>query len=169
MTRLVAFRGERYWLIGGTLVLPHHCDIEGNPTLEALLAPEESFAHIFGSEILRFGEVIGTSDELIDVIAGAPTARIKMADAFNLPLRCEPEEGMLPTQIWGAAGGAVAATSKNVHAEAIVQAVNAHDDLIEALRQLITLHDRPHGFDDGHWYGDAVEIARAVLIKATSS
>jgi hypothetical protein len=35
--------------------------------------------------------------------------------------------------------------------------------LREGLKTLIACHDRPHGFDDSHWYAHALEIARKAL------
>ncbi len=102
----------------------------------------------------------------------------KMADAFNLPLRWEPEEGMLPTQIWGAVGSAVAATSKAMHAEAIVRAVNAHDDLVAALEELTRYtYDILTGpimrragiiWPEGGPQSPVLQRARAALAKANS-
>lgn len=38
-----------------------------------------------------------------------------------------------------------------------------YEAMRSALVNLITCHDRPHGFDDGHWYDAAVKDARAAI------
>jgi hypothetical protein len=52
----------------------------------------------------------------------------------------------------------------DVH-DRLVRCVNAHDALVAALRDLVAQHDRPHGFDDSHWYAQALEPVRALLAE----
>ena len=36
-------------------------------------------------------------------------------------------------------------------------------NVVGALRALVEQHERPHGFDDSHWYEREVNAARAIL------
>lgn len=38
------------------------------------------------------------------------------------------------------------------------------DRLFGALQRLVAQHDRPHGFEDSHWYARELADARAALV-----
>lgn len=64
---LVTFQGNRYiWLKhednSGALAYPDHVDDDGEIHLGACFL--DSFAHVFGGKILRYGEVIGSIEDL---------------------------------------------------------------------------------------------------------
>ena len=46
--------------------------------------------------------------------------------------------------------------------------IAAAPDLLAALRDLVAQHDRPHGFNDEHWYATEVAAARAAIAKVQS-
>lgn len=71
MTKLVIFNGTKYWYIKddnhGPLAPLEHCDENGNIKDFETGLFAESFAHVFpDGNIMRYGKVIGTENDLID-------------------------------------------------------------------------------------------------------
>lgn len=64
----VNFQGKKYWFLKkedgtGPLAYLEHCDDKGNLLLEHAMSI--SFAHVYHDGINRFGEKIGTMEDLI--------------------------------------------------------------------------------------------------------